>query len=118
MKKLASYMRGDSITAIARFMNIVGIPILSIISTVAVSQFNTIVDNQEAMIKLLDKHDKQIQTNSASIIKLLRNDQLVTAKQDATISSLKINTKIGMEFYDDYDQKYDELLEENKFLNQ
>lgn len=116
-RSIVNGLNKESIQAIARLINLVSAPVIISIGSIAINQFDTIIENQEKMFATQEEHRRRLNSDSMNISRLFRNDQLFVVKQDATITSLKINSDIGKEFYEDYERKYQELFRENRFLN-
>jgi len=117
VKSVIGGLNKESIRAIAHLINLIGAPIIISIGGIALNQFNTIIANQEKMFITIEAHGRALQMDSVNVTRLYRNDQLIVVKQDATITALKANSSIGIEFDADYEKKYDELFRENRFLN-
>lgn len=107
----------ESVQAIARLIQLIGFPALTIIGTMVYNQASIIIENQNAMIATQAEHGRQLSSDSITINKLVRVDQLFMVKQNATKDALQNNSVIGTEFLIDYNSRYSELFQENRFIN-
>lgn len=117
LKTVIGGLNKESIRAIAHLINLVGAPIIISIGGIAINQLDVIIENQDKIFATQEEHRRALQMDSINITRLFRNDQLLTVKQDATVTSLKINSIVGFEFDTDYEKRYEELFRENRFLN-
>lgn len=116
-KGIVESLNKETLQAIARLVNLIGTPVIIAIGGIFINKANIVIENQEKMFSTQAQHAEILKRDSTDLVRLFRNDQLLNVKQNASISALKINTKVGAEFSRDYMDKYDELFNENKFLN-
>lgn len=123
-KGVVTALNRESVQAIARLVQLIGFPVIATIGTMVYNQADILISNQEKMLAKQEQHSRSLTADSVAITdliaedyKLHRYDQLFTIKQDAAKDALQNNSVIGIEFKVDYDEKYRELVGENRFLN-